>query len=318
MQKGYKPYRRSFMELKEARYILAIAYQKSISKAAESLFISQPSLSKYLKNIEGQLGIRLFNRVGNSYVPTYAGERYLYYAENIVNYGGQWMKEFDDLLHKDQGRLNITIPIMLSHTIVQPTLPTFYKLYPHVKVNLMEEMNFAAEHTLEDPSIDLVLYNVHEFPKSLDYQVLREEEIILILSRKNPLCQKAIAKDGFRHPWLDLSLMESENFILLYPDQNTGGIALKLFEEYRISPNVLLHTRNSQMSINLAISGLGAAFAPESYYKSIPDKQDSRCFSIGHRPIITTMIAAHQRHRYLPTYAKVYVDMLAEFCMDQE
>lgn len=69
------------MELKEARYILAIARHKSISKAAEALFISQPSLSKYLKNLEQQLGTRLFDRIGNGYFPTYVGERYLHYAE---------------------------------------------------------------------------------------------------------------------------------------------------------------------------------------------------------------------------------------------
>lgn len=53
------------MELKEARYILAIARQGSIGKAAESLFISQPSLSKYLKNLENQLGGPLFYRRDN-------------------------------------------------------------------------------------------------------------------------------------------------------------------------------------------------------------------------------------------------------------
>ena len=70
------------MELKEARYILAIAREKNISKAAETLFISQPSLSKYLKNLEQQLGTRLFDRIGSSYHPTYLGERYIHYAEN--------------------------------------------------------------------------------------------------------------------------------------------------------------------------------------------------------------------------------------------
>ena len=58
------------MELKEARYILAIARQGSIGKAAESLFISQPSLSKYLKNLENQLGGPLFYRRDNCYTPT--------------------------------------------------------------------------------------------------------------------------------------------------------------------------------------------------------------------------------------------------------
>ena len=65
------------MELKEARYILAIARHQSIGKAAESLYISQPSLSKYLKNLEERLGAPLFSRHENRYYPTYMGERYL-------------------------------------------------------------------------------------------------------------------------------------------------------------------------------------------------------------------------------------------------
>ena len=59
------------MELKEARYILAIARHQSIGKAAESLYISQPSLSKYLKNLEERLGAPLFSRHENRYYPTY-------------------------------------------------------------------------------------------------------------------------------------------------------------------------------------------------------------------------------------------------------
>ena len=55
------------MDLKEARYILAIAHYKSIGKAAKALFISQPSLSKYLKNLEQQLGSPLFSRLEQPY-----------------------------------------------------------------------------------------------------------------------------------------------------------------------------------------------------------------------------------------------------------
>lgn len=88
------------MELKEARYILAIARHQSIGKAAESLYISQPSLSKYLKNLEERLGAPLFNRHENRYYPTYMGERYLHYAEQIVACGDEWMQEYDDIAHR--------------------------------------------------------------------------------------------------------------------------------------------------------------------------------------------------------------------------
>lgn len=303
------------MELKEARYILAIAQHKSIGKAARALYISQPSLSKYLKNLEERLGAPLFNRSENSYFPTYLGERYLHYAEQIAACGDEWSQEYDDIAHKEKGRLNIAVPIMMGSTLIQPTLAAFHQKYPYVTLNLMEEVNFIAENSLNNHAIDLTIYNVQKFPKLVDYQVLREEEIVLVLGADHPLAEKAEKRDGFRHPWLDLRLLERENFILLYPDQNTGEIALNLFQEYRIAPPVLLHTRNSAMSIRLAMEGLGAAFAPESYFRQTALAHPrARCFSIGHRPVLTTTIATYQKNRYLPQHARDYVEMIRAYC----
>ena len=121
------------MELKEARYILAIARHQSIGKAAESLYISQPSLSKYLKNLEERLGAPLFSRHENRYYPTYMGERYLHYAEQIVACGDEWMQEYDDIAHRQRGRLNIAVPIMMGSTLIEPMLAPFHKRYPYVR-----------------------------------------------------------------------------------------------------------------------------------------------------------------------------------------
>ena len=148
----------------------------------------------------------------------------------------------------------------------------------------------------------------------MDYQILRKEEIVLVLNKNHPLCKKAQTKEGFLHPWLDLKMLEKDNFILLYPDQNTGGIAQSLFKEYSMEPTVLLHTRNSAMSIRLAIQGLGAAFAPESYFR-----EESRffpegcCFSIGAKPVLTTSIAAYQKKKYLSQHARDYMEILKNY-----
>lgn len=303
------------MDLKEARYILAIAAHKSIGKAADSLYISQPSLSKYLKNLEKQLGSPLFYRKDNCYIPTYLGERYLHYAEQIASCGDQWSREYDDITHREHGRLNIAIPIMLGSVLLQPTLPEFHSRYPYVTVNVMEEVNFVAETTLKEPTIDLTIYNVHEFPTLLDYQVIRKEQMVLILSPDHPLASCAAHRDGFSYPWIDLGLFAQENFILLYPDQNSGGIALKLFEDYQIHPPVLLHTRNSEMSIRLAMAGVGIAIAPESYYRKVAEQTStpSLCLSVGRQPVTTTTIAAYAKKRYLPQHARDYIAIIRKY-----
>jgi DNA-binding transcriptional LysR family regulator len=301
------------MDLKEARYILTIAHCQSISKAANELFISQPSLSKYLKNLENQLGVKLFDHINNKYIPTYIGERYIHYAEKIMYYGNEWENEFDNLVQKNSGRINISLPIMLSTYLLQSTLSEFYSKYPYVKVNIMEEIHFVAEHSLQDPSIDLILYNVREFPKLFDYKILGQEELVMIVSKSNPLSRLGVKKEGFRYPWVDLKLFADENFILLYPDQNTGNAALKLFEENNIHPNVLLRTRNSEMSIRLSIEGVGIAFAPESYYHHIKKSSQSVCFSVGNAPYDLSLIAAYRKNRYMPEYVNFYISLIEQY-----
>ena len=305
------------MDLKEARYILAIARHKSIGKAAESLFISQPSLSKYLKNLEQQLGAPLFSRLEQGYVPTYMGERYLYYAEQIAAFGQEGDQEYEDITRRAHGRLNIAVPIMLGSTLLQPTLMEFHRIYPHVTVNIMEEVSFVAEQTLKNTSIDLTIYNVHTFPKLLEYQVIRREEIVLILPESHPLKCEAQKKEGFSYPWLDLKKLSHENFILLYPDQNTGGIARDLFARYGIDPTALLHTRNSQMSIKLAMDGMGAAFAPASYFHYMAESRADRpgCYSVGEEPVSIMTIAACRPGRYMPKHVKDYIELLKAYAL---
>jgi DNA-binding transcriptional LysR family regulator len=304
------------MDLKEARYILAIAENGNIGKAADALYISQPSLSKYLKNLEQQLGEPLFSRINNTYLPTYMGERYLHYARQIAELGEEWQREYDDITHHAAGRLNIAVPVMLGSVLIHPTLSIFHNQYPNVTINVMEENNFVAEHSLEDHSIDLTFYNVHEFPKNLDYQILKTEELVLVLPENHPAAEYAVTKPGFTYPWLDLSLLEKESFILLYPDQNTGALALKQFEEYRIHPQILLHTRSSQMSIKLAMDGMGIAFAPVGYFYYMAEGRTDhpRCYSIGREPVRSTVIAAYDPKRYLPQYARDYIDILKSYC----
>ena len=72
------------MDFKELQYILCIAKNNSISKAAKELYISQPSLSKYLQNFERKLNIKFFDRAGNNFILTYAGETYIRYAKEIL------------------------------------------------------------------------------------------------------------------------------------------------------------------------------------------------------------------------------------------
>ena len=66
---------------------------------------------------------------------------------------------------RKKGVLNIAAPIMMGTTLIEPSLMGFHKRHPYVTLNIMEAINFVAENSLEDNSIDLTIYNVHKFPE---------------------------------------------------------------------------------------------------------------------------------------------------------
>lgn len=305
------------MELKEARYIAAIAKHGNISRAAQELYISQPSLSKYLKNLEHQLGVELFDRIDGQYQPTYIGERYVDYARRILLLAREWQDEFQDLRQQEIGQLNIALPIMLSRVLMKEMLPAFSRLYPKVHLQLMEELHFIVEHTLEDLSIDLSIYNAIELPKSLHYEIIKEEETVLLMRREHPLCARAVQDAGRSFPWMDLRYCVSEPFILLFPDQNSGGLAEQLFEQYKLTPRVLLRTRSIQLAIEMAMDGTGICFAPAGYAAALDSRHSLRCFSVGTQAPATQLIAACRKNRYMPQYMRDFIGLIREYCTGQ-
>ena len=96
------------MDFKDLSYVLAIAKYQNITKAANALYITQPTLTKFLQNLESDLGQKLFRKLGHRFVLTYAGERYVAKATEILNL----KKELDqeNIYHTSNGYL-ICIPV---------------------------------------------------------------------------------------------------------------------------------------------------------------------------------------------------------------
>ena len=108
------------MDFRELSYITAIAKYQNITKAAESLYISQPTLSKFLKALEEDIGLKLFRRLGNRYVLTHAGECYLQKAEQILQLKNELDLELADIMKRDVGVLRVAFPTMSRN---QPRVP---------------------------------------------------------------------------------------------------------------------------------------------------------------------------------------------------
>ena len=99
------------MNLKQAYYIKTIAQCGSITTAAKKLFVSQPSLSQMLRQLEQEIGLPIFDRSTSPLRLTYAGEKYLYAAERILAVNSELESQLREIRHEHSGRLRLGISV---------------------------------------------------------------------------------------------------------------------------------------------------------------------------------------------------------------
>ena len=300
------------MNFQELNYALSIARYQNLTKAAEELYISQPTLSKCLQKLEREMGGKLFSRSGNTYVPTYLGRRYLEYARKVLALNQDWERELKDMNACMDGELNIAFPLMRSSCMVPSIMKVFHKKYPGVRVNFMEEAHAIQEKLLLNDELDFGIFNETRPHPKLSYETLLREEILLVMPPDHPMAVRGMKRSEVKHLWIDLRLLEKEEFILHFPDQTTGQLALELFETWGIKPQVSVRTRNTETSVRLCMEGMGLCFVPETYIKNMRFDPLPACFSVGEKGVFSTLTIASRKGAYLPSYAQDFIKIAQE------
>lgn len=302
------------MDYSDLRYFIAIAEHKNLTKASQELYISQPTLTKYLQKLEKELGGKVFRKNGHQYNLTFLGQRYLEYARKVITLNQDWEKELSDMRSCFEGELNIALPPMRCASLIPQFLPEFHRKHPGVHINFYEYGNSIQDRLLTDGNLDFAILSEWQAHSNLNYEHLKTEEILLVLQPGHPLAKYAVIRNDCRYPWLNLGLLAEHPFILHFPDQNTGRAAEQLFAQYHIQPPVPFRTRNSHTSIQLASEGLGACFAPESYIKHTSGFWPMQAFSVGEPPLHNELIIAYRKNSYLSTYAVDFIN-IAKTCL---
>ena len=123
-----------FVNLKQAYYIKTIAQCGSITTAAKKLFVSQPSLSQMLRQLEQEIGLPIFDRSTSPLRLTYAGEKYLYAAERILAVNSELESQLREIKHEHSGRLRLGISVTRAMQVLLLVVPVFSGQYPHVSL----------------------------------------------------------------------------------------------------------------------------------------------------------------------------------------
>lgn len=171
----------------------------------------------------------------------------------------------------------------------------------------MEEAYAIQKKLLLNDELDFDIFNETRPHPKLSYETLLREEILLVMPPEHPLAGNGKKQPGTKYLWIDLNLLEEEEFILHLPDQTTGQLALELFETCGMEPRVSIRTRNTQTNVRLCMEGMGICFVPETYIRHMHFEKEPACFSVGKKDILSTLTIASRKGAYLPSYARDFI-----------
>lgn len=259
------------------------------------------------------MGQPLFRRVGNRYIPTYMGERYLDHARTILQEKKELDQEINDIIKNDRGVLKIGFPTMRCTYMLPCTLPIFRKLYPKVKIEISEANSSQLNRFVINGDIDLAFYNFFGKHPNIDYTLISHEELILIISTKSELIHKGTHKDMCKYPHFDLKDLGDTGIIMLIPEQRTRQITEQMMKDAQFAPNIILETSNIPAAAELAARNYGVTFITETHLKHLNVRNEFCCFSVGSPCTFIDFVAAYRKNSYLSTYAQEYIEIVKDF-----
>lgn len=258
--------------LKNMNYVYAVYLNRSFSKAAEKLYISQPALSAAIKKVEEEIRLPLFDRSTNPIQLTPAGEYYIDSVEKIMEIERNMAAHFSSLLGAGRGTINIGSASFFC-AYVLPTIIQEFKLeYPGYVVNLLEANADDLVKCLRSGSVDIILDVEKLDPNIFHSLVWAEEQIVLVVpaaySVNERLAKYRLTFDDLgsgrylepKCPKVSLKEFESESFLLLKKGNDMYQRGLKMCRKAGFTPKVAMYLDQLLTAYYIACSGKGIAF----------------------------------------------------------
>ncbi|MBQ9301226.1 MAG: LysR family transcriptional regulator [Clostridia bacterium] len=300
------------MEFREMQYIITIEKYMNISRAADALYISQPTLSKCLQKVENEIGQPLFKRVGKRLMITYAGEVFINKARNILEMEKAMNQELSEIMENGRGVLNVAFPVMRASYMLPEILPAFRERYPNVRLKLMEGHSYLLDEALLKGSVDIAFYNLSKENPNLKYDVITTEELILVAAPDAAIKSKAVKLPECHYPYVSIREIANEPFILTNKMQRTRQLIDSVLLRDDVELTNTIEITNIMAGIQLAAKGYGYTLTSESHIRHLDLPENTNFFSITVPSITSDFVAATRRNTYRSEFMQAFIDIVRE------
>ncbi|WP_283571863.1 LysR family transcriptional regulator [Streptococcus agalactiae] len=285
--------------LQKINFLEAIDSCESLTKAAKHLFISQPYLSKVIKQMEKQLDISLIHNHHTGNQLSYAGKRYLYYLKEIHRLENKITDEIYLIRSHQQGELFLGINSGLASFFLAKFIPHFQSANPKIDLNLIENNQNITEKMLLLEQIDLAIGMSPLVSKNeLSTIPIYKEKIYLLVPQQSSLFSNQQAgKINYFH--YSYNKLETEPIIITPLEYGLGNLICSFYKNHYININSILTTSTVPTDINLSLAGAGSTFIPESLISSLPSNKSYNLYKFEDTYLFAEYILIYNKNKNL-------------------
>ena len=294
------------MDLNKFEYILCVAEEKSFTKAASKLYISQPALSQYVASLEEQLKVKLFDRSVTPLKLTLGGEIFIKKALEILQLKKELWRELHDISSNLVG--NISIGISPNRSLY--LLPYFFKelkdKFPNIKVEIIERNSKELEKGVLDGMIDIAIISLPLTSLELEYIKFFEEELFLISSKERDYSNK------LKENIVTFELLKNENFILLKEKQKLRTLVEVIFLKNNFIPKIYLETESQECVLEMISLNIGIGFTSNMILNNSKWKEKFNKYSLEENNFKRDFAIVFKKGKKLNNVEKEFINIIQE------
>lgn len=303
-------------------YAYAVYTEKSFTKAAKKLCISQPALSATIKKLETTLGHPIFDRSGKTITLTDIGERYIRATEQMLLIRQNLQQEIDDLTQLRRGSLILGGTTFIISDVLPDTFKAFGKQYPDIELKIQVEPSTVLWEKLSQGLVDIAIDNALTRDPDHEYIPLFQEHILIGVPQDNPINEKlrdyqldpAVLQSGScdytKMPKVDIAAFAGEDFILLKTGNKMRQIAHNFFTETGISPHVCFEFDRLSTSISFAEAGFGICFLTDTILKYSGPCKNLTLYQPDTRYTDRNLYIMYKKNKYLSAASRAFIRFL--------
>jgi DNA-binding transcriptional LysR family regulator len=296
------------MDLLQLKYFQTVARLEHMTRAAKTLSIAQPSLSKMIAHLEEELGVPLFDRQGRQIRLNQYGKAFLTQVEKAFQALDEGKRQLKDMVGLERGHIALST---VSAPLLTDLLSTFYPQHPHISFRLFQQSTTTMLDQLERGEIDFCLASPPITQPDIGWISLVTEEIFLIVPLQHHLAG---------HESIELREAANEPFISLKPGYGLRDLTDQYCQQAGFTPCIVFEGDEPAAIRGLVRAGLGIAFTAEFSWRSVINDAELavRRLRISEPLCQRTIGLAWSKERYLSLAAHQFRQFVIDYFAQQQ